>query len=260
VFHVSWSTKAHGARNVFQGEYDSALYFMLIVGLPVFWSCRGCIHVIDQDKIPSKERLQRVQNFAARYLQARWAGGEIQFPLRTIRPLKRLILYEWGLILCVILAALGIMAIWVTRDIRQWTWEKLLLLGVWGGLGLLSIPAIIAYFVARRPSQQQMRIRLIVATRLGPFSDPADWRPELIGRVVPDLGVDPPDAGRMLQSAEQYMKLKRYEDALILARMVLSLANSPGADDVLVEEKPRAESITEEALLHMGDMCDVGAI
>jgi hypothetical protein len=262
VFHISWSTKAHGARNLFQGEYDSALYFMLVVGVPVFWSCRACIHVIDVNKIRSKERLQRLRDFAAKHLGSRWPGGEIQFSLRRNASLRRLIWYEWGLVFCVIMAFAAALAVWGIsgRRFNRWTRHDLMFAVPLSVLGFLSVPAGIAYFLARKPSHRQKRIRSVVAERLGPFSDPADWTPELIASVALDMGISPPEPARLLQAAEQRMKSKSYGEAVALARMGLSIADIPGADDIWTEEKPRAESLTDEALLHLGDAAEAGIL
>ena len=253
--HVGWSTEPHGARNYFQGEYDSSAYFMLVLGLPVYWSFRGCVHVINLQKISSGERLDRVRHFANRYLVAPWVGSDICFPLRTLRLLKRLIWYEVGLILSACIAVTAVLAILAIsqRPVNRWKPDDLIMVGIMCVLGAPSIPGGIAYLLARKPSQRQLRIRSVVATQLGPFSDPADWTPELIALVAQDLGISLVEPRKLLEEAEQRLKHKHHENALILARMGLALAEDSIKEDLSAEAKQRAENITDELLLLCGD-------
>ena len=56
MFYAGWGTDTYGACNVIRGEYDSCLYFTVTLGLPVYSSFRGCVHVIEVGKIPPAQR------------------------------------------------------------------------------------------------------------------------------------------------------------------------------------------------------------
>jgi hypothetical protein len=114
---------------------------------------------------------------------------------------------------------------------------------VWS-IAIAFVAALIPYLCLRRPSRRQARIRSIVATRLGPFSDPADWAEQLVARVTPAFGINVPSAEALLQKAEELVKQGHYEDALVVARMALSLVRSP-FDGPLAE---RVEDIIEDCL------------
>jgi hypothetical protein len=253
--HVGWSTDTHGSRNCHDGEYDSSMYFLLVAGIPVYWSFRGCVHVINLQKISSRERLDRVRKFANRYLVAPWMAGELRFPLRPLGRLKRLIWYDMGLMASGISAFIAVVAIWAIslRPFNRWTQGDIIMVGLLCALGAPFIPGGIAYWITRKPSQRQKRIRSVVANRLGPFSDPADWTPQVIALVAQDLGIKSAKAETLLQEGEQRMKRKQYEDALLTARMGLAITESSPEPGFPTEEQERAERITDEVLLHLGD-------
>src|SRR5262249_25703756 len=145
--HGGWSTEPHGARNYHQSEYDSCLYFLLIVGLPVYWSFRGCVHVIEINQLRPGERLERLRGFPSKYLGLSVLPGRILFPLRVVRRLKRLILYELGLGLSGCMAFITIvivLAVW-QRPFNRWKQDDLILIGVCAAAGAPFVPGLIAY-------------------------------------------------------------------------------------------------------------------
>jgi hypothetical protein len=84
----------------------------------------------------------------------------------------------------------------------------------------------------------------VVASRLGPFSDPADWAFELVARVAPAFGIAAITPEELIRTAERLLKQEHVEDALVVARMVLSLAG-PSPEPALAG---RVEDITEDCL------------
>src|SRR5439155_15053149 len=162
---------------------------------------------------------------------------------------------EIGLILSACIAVTAILAICAIsqRPVNRWKQDDRIMVGIMCVLGAPSIPGGIAYLLARKPSQRQWRIRSVVATQLGPFSDPADWTPELIALVAQDLGISLVTPQKLLEEAEQKLKHDDIDDALIVARMGLALAEDSNKQDLSAEAKQRAENITDEVLLHLGD-------
>jgi hypothetical protein len=100
------------------------------------------------------------------------------------------------------------------------------------------------YRFLRRPSRRQARIREVVASRLGPFSDPADWASELVARVAPAFGIAVLSGDELIRTAERLLKQEHVEDALVVARMALSLTGPPSE----LDPGGRSEDITEECL------------
>ncbi len=68
MLHVDWRTESYGASNCHGGEYDTALYFTVCLGVPVYFSFRSCVHVIELAKVGPGERLERLRGFAKPYL------------------------------------------------------------------------------------------------------------------------------------------------------------------------------------------------
>jgi hypothetical protein len=92
-----------------------------------------------------------------------------------------------------------------------------------------------------------------MARRLGPFSDPADWVPELSAKVGVRYGLAELAAAAVLQAAEQRAALREYGDAMVLARVAAGLAEFQDA-----EIRERAESTTDKCLqeLPAGELSD----
>jgi hypothetical protein len=82
----------------------------------------------------------------------------------------------------------------------------------------------------------------VVASRLGPFSDPADWASELVARVASAFGVAVLSGDTLIRTAERLLKQEHVDDALVVARMALA---GPSSERALAG---RAEDITEDCL------------
>jgi hypothetical protein len=67
MLHVDWKTESYGARNGHPGEYDTVLYFTVWLGVPVYFSFRRCVHVIELAKVGPGERLECLRGFAKTY-------------------------------------------------------------------------------------------------------------------------------------------------------------------------------------------------
>jgi hypothetical protein len=249
--HVQWSTAEHGARNCWPGEYDTCFYFVLTMGLPVFVRFRGCSHAINVKKLRGA-RLQAIRRFAAEYLGL--PGAEVgslppklHLPLRPSPILRRQgflsalspLVGMWAFmapLLTVVFLELPAKA-FANREIQFW------LAALWLGWVPLLL-GLYVYFRNRRISPRQAEIRRMVAERLGPFTDPADWAPALVEAVALSLGIMDVTTAALTEQAEADLQAGQHADALIAARMAMAIAE-PVADDV---RGLRAEEITELCL------------
>jgi hypothetical protein len=196
MFVVGWGTDTYGARNVAPGGYDTCLYYRVILGLPVSFAFRGCVHVIQPAKLRSAERLEALRSFLSSYLG--WSSDEVRrlpdaihLTLRPSRSLKGMAWLDSALWLSGALAGLGLLA---TLAIAQQPGDPfrresvLFLLPFWAGAAAFLV-LLGLYLVLRRPSARQGRIRGVVAGALGPFSDAAAWTPGLAATVAAGMGL-----------------------------------------------------------------------
>jgi len=242
--HVGWGTEPFGSLNCRNGAYDSAHYFSVTVGIPVWFSYRGCFHVepIRPDKSP--ETAARLQDFADRYLGTTIGGvrlqlRELSIPLRDRPALKRMMLFCWFLWIRGLMALMAVIATSaivprgvVANDI-PW------LIAFWTGFALF-VPGIVYYHYLRRARGRSARIREIVADRLGPFTDPADWDPALSMLVLANFGATDFSSDALQRDARKLVEERRIIDALIVARLGLSMLNDSKA----------LEDVTDECLRH----------
>lgn len=240
MIHVHWGNHVGGARNYRAGEYDTCEYFLLIIGIPIYVSFQGCFHVINRPAL----RPERLREFAQTFL------GLPDLPKRTVLPLRPMRILKWMWFYANILGLLGALNIPGVAVLIVYLIPKPfpngnpIVLYVCGAIGVVFLVALFPYLFLRRPSRRQARIRRVVASRLGPFSDPADWAEQLVAHVTPAFSINVPSAEALLRKAEELVKEGHYEDALVVARMTLALLASP-FDGPLAE---RAEDITEECL------------
>jgi hypothetical protein len=256
MFVVSWGTESYGARNVARGEYDTCLYYRVILGLPVYYSFRGCVHVIEPAKLRSAERLDRIRSFLTDYLgwsedEARNLPGAIHLTLRPSRALKGMAWLDSLLWLTGIVAALGVL---VTAAISQqphepFRRENLLFLVPFWAAAAAFLALLVPYLVLRRPSPRQARVRAVVADALGPSSDIAEWTTGLVAPVAAAFGVDELDPDELVEEAERRTSAGKVEQGLLLARMALALRGAD-AEAGLVG---RAEAVTDDCLRRLDE-------
>jgi hypothetical protein len=244
--HVGWDKHLLGARNSCKGEYDASQYSVLVVGIPVYFSFQGCYHVIPKSKLKTGERKELMLTFAQTFLGCQDLAKQTLLPLKPKRDLKRMWFYEYFLWLSglTIVPVVTCLLIAMLASPAPNNNDIVLAFILWLSVVLLFLAAFVRCLFLRRPSAWQVGIRGVVASRLGPFSDPADWTIQLVSCVTPVFGIREPTSEKLIQKAEQLLKLGHYEDALIAARMTLALvdaANNPSLAD-------RAESITEQCL------------
>lgn len=238
MVHVHWGNHTGGARNCRTGEYDTCEYFTLIIGIPLYFSFQGCFHVIER---PNEQR-ERLCEFARTFLDIAQLPKRTVLPLRPVSTLKWMWFYFYFLWLLGIaaLSGVGLLLLLVLFPMPFPNGGNNIVAIVFWLIDIAFVAALLPYLFLRRPSRRQARIRSIVASRLGPFSDPADWAEQLVARVAPAFGIDVPTSEALLRKAEELVKVGHYEDALLVARMALSLLDCPLAK--------RAEDITEECL------------
>jgi hypothetical protein len=254
VAYVGWGTDSYGAGNAGQGEYDTAFWFTVTLGLPVWSSFRGCYHVIRTDKV-LRDRLDGIRSFGRDYLgwadaQVRHLPPEVHIPLRPAAALKWQGRLDGLLWLLGAVGGLGLLAtLAISQQPNPFRRENLLfLVPFWAAL-VAFVPALAIYLVLRRPSARQARIRAAVADRLGPYSDVAGWMPKWASRVAENLGVsDPEDALALVEEAERRLEEGEAEEALLLARVALAQLGGAGADGLA----RRAEEVTDDCLRHLG--------
>jgi hypothetical protein len=252
MVHIGWDNHLFGARNCGNGEYDACQYSVLavglpvyffVVGLPVYFSFQGCFHVIPESKLKTEERKEQMLMFVQTFLGFQGLAKRILLPLKPKRELKRMWFYEyflWQSGLTIVPPSLFALVI-PAAQAPTFVFSLIVV------LSFLSV--IVRFLFLRRPSPWQAGIRGVVASRLGPFSDPADWTTELAARVTPVFGIAVPTSEKIIQKAEQLLKQGHYEDALIAARVVLALMdseNDPSPAD-------RAESISELCLRSLAE-------
>src|SRR5438094_339891 len=103
--HIGWGMEVFGKKNHHKGENDAYLCYMVVLGVPVYFSFRQAIHVIEI--LPTGDRLQRISSFAKGHLGGyRFAGAPagICIPLRPLWSLK------WRVLQGAFLWAVGILA------------------------------------------------------------------------------------------------------------------------------------------------------
>jgi hypothetical protein len=254
MVHVGWGTDHHGARNCSHGEYDTALYFTVTLGVPVYTSFRGCVHVIEPRSVRPAARLDVIRSFLKTYLG--WSEAQVaQLPsplylsLKPSRALKRMAWLESFLWIAGILGGTGLFvtAAIAQQPVNPFRLENLLFLLPFWVVGAAFVPAFCCYWTLRKPSPRQARIRGVVAGWFGPSSDLADWPPALVGRIAPALGVAAERPDELLAIAEQRATLGEVVEALLIARMALALLD--------VKREPvlgaRAEEVTDNCLNHL---------
>jgi hypothetical protein len=248
VARVGWATEPCGARNVGKGERDCAYYLTLYYGLPLFSSFQGCFHEIRLAGLKDGPRQDRILRFLQAFLG--WSDEEVatppsavRFPIRPRSSIRRMAAYGCLLWVLGVPALLSLVMTGVTLAMGDtipshlfpflvlgWVASALLVLGVW------------AYDRAQKPDARQARIRSLVAERLGPFSDPADWQVDLALRVADALGQgDTPEA--VLATAGREAKAGRLAEAVLLCRLALGLTDAKDPD--LANQ---AEQLTDECL------------
>jgi hypothetical protein len=248
MIHLHWGNHKGGTRNYRAGEYDTCEYFTLIVYIPIYVSFQGCFHVIDRPKT----RRERLRDFAQTFLDLRDLPRQIVLPLRPISNLKWMWFYYYLLWLFGIATLPGLVFALLNLFLNPLPGAADTAVSIlFGVIGIVFAVLLILYLLLRRPSRKQARIRGLVASRLGPFSDPADWAEEMVVRVTPAFGIDIPTSEELIRKAEGLVQQGHYEDALVVARMALALLPSP-FDHPLAE---RAKGITEDCL-RLSDQAD----
>ncbi|HTU22908.1 MAG TPA: hypothetical protein VMG10_33025 [Gemmataceae bacterium] len=241
MIHVHWGSHTGGARNCRADEYDTCEYFILIIGIPLYLSFQGCFHVIERPR----EQRERLCEFAQTFLDLPGLLRRTVLPLRPLSTLKRMWFYYYFLWMLGIGTASGaiLLLLLTLFPMPMPNVDNLVSIIVWS-IAIAFVAALIPYLFLRRPSRRQARIRSIVASGLGFFSDPADWAEQMVTRVIPAFGIAAPTSEELMRKAEELLKAKHYEDSLVVARMALALLASP-FDHPLGK---RAEDITEDCL------------
>lgn len=248
--HVGWDEHLLGARNRCKGEYDSCRYSVLIVGVPVYFSFQGCFHVIDKSKLKTQERREQMLTFVQTFLVAEDLGKRTLLPLKPIRELKRTWFYQYFLWLFGLTAVPAVSCLLFAEWANPGPNNNIASIIIsWFIVILLFLSAILRYLLLRKPSPSQGAIRRIVASRLGPFSDPADWARPLAADVALAFGITNPTPAGLIQKSEQLFKQEHHEDALIAGRLALALLDAPNDLDLA----GRADSITERCLRSLAE-------
>lgn len=254
MLHVGWGSRPGGARNYYLGEYDACHFFFLIVGLPVYLSFRGCVHVIDRTKIRPGERRDRLEWFVKEFLGLEKLPRRTEFPLRPNRASRWMWFFEAGLwvlggvSLCVGLPVFSF-AFLLPRPGQPDPGARAFLRIV-SAITATFFVSLGMYLFLRRPSRRQARIRAVAAGWLGPFSDPADWQAVLAATAASTLGVADTTADALLGAAEAKRSSGNPVEGLLLARLGLSRIDCEAAVPKLAE---RAESLTDGCLQDLAD-------
>jgi hypothetical protein len=243
MVHVHWGTYTGGARNCRAGEYDTCEFFTIITGVPVYFSFRGCFHVVERSRVKSGERRERLREFARTFLGLPDLPRQMAFPLRPLRSLQWMWFYYFFLWLLGAASIPGVsLALLTLLPNPLPNGQNNIVLVIFWSIDGAFLLCLAPYLLLRRPSRRQARIRGVVASRLGPFSDPSDWPSELVARVAAAFGIVALTSEELIRTAERLLKREHVEDALVVARMALALAGpSPG-----LNLAGRAEDITEE--------------
>ena len=171
---AGWVTDPYGSRNYHRGECDSCLYFTVWFGIPVWFSFRGYVHLMDVFAMKkSGERLERIFRFARDYLGFQGVDssalpGTVYIPLKASRTLKWMAAYYWLLWiagLAAMLAVIDTAATWNAGRALKPGEDSFLAVG-WTGFAVF-VPGLLLYHVIRRPSRRQANIRAVVARCLG---------------------------------------------------------------------------------------------
>jgi hypothetical protein len=195
-------------------------------------------------------RLDSLSRFVQDYLGVTGIGpgdlpGTIYLPLRASRALKWMAAYYWALWITGIAAVAAVLDTFaILHSGRALTpGEDRFLIVTWAGAALF-VPGLLAYQFIRRPSPRQAHIRAVMADRLGPFSDPADWAPDLLTSLAAAHGLPNLQPASALQAAEAKAVSGKHSEAVLLARLAAGLATQ--IDESF--ERERAESFTDRCL------------
>ena len=255
-FAGTW-VDCYGARNVHQGEYDTSECRTFVFGVPLLLLFRGFYHVLHVDQIKDTERLECIRRFGQKYLGwvdlPRNEQGEIVWdelalaeiaraephgiPLKRSLSLMGMAIFHWGLFwgsASAIFAGVITYA-FCTMQRPMDSSDRLMLVIAWGIVAFV-IAGLFVYRWLRKPSARQQRIRTIVAQRLGPFSDPADWLSRIGEQVLPEFNLHTNDPQDVAEEANKQLQEANYGDALVLARLGLSLARTNNPDRCLLHE------------------------
>jgi hypothetical protein len=248
---AGWWTETCGSRNTWRGEYDSCLYLIVFFGVPVWISARGCVHAIDLSAINEGERRDKIRSFVMHYpsliAEAKDPEDPIYIPLRRIRLLQfmgYLVWFVWCSGIFGLAAVFDTVAILCTG--RALTpGEPGFLMTAWTAF-ILFVITLILYQKLCRPSLREAGIRSVVARRLGPYSDPAEWeRPRLV--QFANLAKTSASPVAVLSAAEHQVANGHFEEGLLLARIAIGLTDTP-EEDRLRED---AERVADDCLNHL---------
>ena len=246
---VGWNTEPIGSLNVYKGEYDFGYYFIVYWGLPIWVSFRGCFHVIERFRLKSGPNSIRLRSFRQTYMGLPEGPTDsiqdIVFPLKESKALKWMALFHWAVfILGVLAASAGLLKVFAVETIISQPKKQtaIVILVVGGVTCVVFFSVLLLYQMIRKPRRRQTQIRSIIAERLGPLSDLADWQDDMLLRAAAIHGQQAATS-IILANAEQSAAAGRFEEAVFLSRLALGFAE-PGD----LEMKQRAEELTDACL------------
>jgi hypothetical protein len=203
--HVHWGTHAGGARNCRAGEYDTCEFFVFIAGAPMYFSFSGCFHVIGMSRVKSEERRERLIEFARTFLGSPDTPQRMTFPLRSLRSLQCMWFFNFFLIFFGAASILFVVLLALLPNPLP-NGAKIIVAIICWSIAAAFFLGLALYLLLRRPSRRQARIREVVASRLGPFSDPADWASELVAGAAQAFGVVAITPEELIRTAERLLK------------------------------------------------------
>ena len=246
--HAFIGRKTYGSQTVAPGEYDTACFFTVILVIPLWVWYRGCFHVIEPLKLPPG-RLERIWALTgaagAMIEESPEPQAVIHLPLRSIPALKWMARLHWLMFFCFIGAFMGVIDTWVScTRARPIISADYWVLGIGWSCAAILLLGWMYIRLKRRCSPRQARIRQAVVDWMGPYSDPADWHPQLVRALVAKWAMGAPNARALLTRAARLRESGQIAEACATARFAIALAYAD-KDVVLVTE---AEELTDRCL------------
>jgi hypothetical protein len=238
VVRVNPNTRLFSTRNVSREGYDA------------FLDTQECAYLIRTRKLPP-HRLDALRSFLVTHCM--WDESQVQklparlkLPLRPSAALRFMVFAQFlilfGTPLALIATGVGLACFF---DKAKFQSDPGLVL-VCALTALTYIAGVITYLLHHRPSRRQAGIRAVVADRLGPFSDPAGWESGLARSVATYLQWNSEPIA-WVEDAQQRLEKEEYSDALLLARLSLTLLDRKRDATTIAQ----AEALTDRCLARL---------
>lgn len=247
---IGWGTEPYGSWNYLAGEYETCRFFTVRFLIPIWFSYRGCVHLIDPNALRRKGDYERLRPFLRQAFgltdsEISRLDIDIHIPLRRSKVLIRMFYFYW---LLWILGLFGGMGAFGTTVVllsgRAFFPGEAQLLAVLWAIFALFLFGLYTYLRVRKVNARQLQIRRAIAQTLGLHSDIAGWDRRSATLVANSLRVVDVRPDDVMRRAEESRAKGALDWALLYARLALGLASDSERQALLL----RAEAFTDACL------------